>query len=528
MSSNSPKGDSVSTTEAPPDRSASSSAPPALELATESLFAFTVQYANIFSDIRAHEDYYNFYETYGQTKKLPPPLEAAPFVFETGDDDEEFHRRKLPTTRNEPIGSQLQGFGTASHNIPPQSNMWNPTPRKSGLSQEIFSEGRNEMLQMNLTDSTFGSSPSAETPFNSAKYIWNDEEQSNHPPKIEPVELPHLTGGYAQANQPGYRQGAAPGGFNGMYQYGFGPLVQPPVQSPANGNQTSLPRATNRNVSAQPSLNGSATLPSRPEPSLVSPSLTTPSLTTPPLTPPSLSSAGMNAPGRPTSAGPDSEETPRNAVACRYYAAGYCSRGDKCFYAHVTPNGQAAPAEEEKREKRKPKGFARASPNGRAAPASVTPPNLAAIAPTSSTHTPPSSVRQISPRPSTYSPRQLDENEELTNFEQLVGRIYSVSRDQQGCRLLQKKLEEKDPEVINIIFTEIYDHIDELMTDPFGNYLCQKLLEHCSDDQRYLIVRSVAPHLVSISKNMHGTRAVQKMIESLSSTAQVRIGVGWS
>jgi len=54
----------------PPDRSSSASAPPALELATESLFAFTVQYANIFSDIRAHEDYHRYYEAHRQDKKI--------------------------------------------------------------------------------------------------------------------------------------------------------------------------------------------------------------------------------------------------------------------------------------------------------------------------------------------------------------------------------------------------------------------------------------------------------------------------
>lgn len=120
-----------------------------------------------------------------------------------------------------------------------------------------------------------------------------------------------------------------------------------------------------------------------------------------------------------------------------------------------------------------------------------------------------------------------------TNFDQLIGKIYMVSKDQQGCRFLQKKLEEQDPQTVDTIFNEVYDHINELMIgmflislfiyslDPFGNYLCQKLLEHCTDQHRYRIVEKVAPDLVTISKNMHGTRAVQKMIECLSSPGQV-------
>jgi hypothetical protein len=50
------------------------------------------------------------------------------------------------------------------------------------------------------------------------------------------------------------------------------------------------------------------------------------------------------------------------------------------------------------------------------------------------------------------------------NFETLIGKIYLVSKDQQGCRFLQKKLEEHDPKTTEIIFSEVYPHITELMT----------------------------------------------------------------
>lgn len=71
----------------PPDRSSSSSAPPALQLASESLFAWKVEYAKIFSDIRAHEDYFNFYEHFKEEKRgLPPPLDPTGFLFEFDED----------------------------------------------------------------------------------------------------------------------------------------------------------------------------------------------------------------------------------------------------------------------------------------------------------------------------------------------------------------------------------------------------------------------------------------------------------
>lgn len=101
--------------------------------------------------------------------------------------------------------------------------------------------------------------------------------------------------------------------------------------------------------------------------------------------------------------------------------------------------------------------------------------------------------------------------------------IYSLCKDQHGCRFLQKKLEERNAEHIQIIFDETANHVVELMTDPFGNYLCQKLLEFTNDDQRTTLVRNATPAMVSIALNQHGTRALQKMIEFISTEEQVRV-----
>lgn len=108
-----------------------------------------------------------------------------------------------------------------------------------------------------------------------------------------------------------------------------------------------------------------------------------------------------------------------------------------------------------------------------------------------------------------------------TSLEDLKGTIFEVSKDQYGCRFLQKKLEEGLDHHIELIFNEVLPHVSTLMTDPFGNYLCQKLLEHCNEEQHTHIITAAASDLVSISVNMHGTRAVQKMVESLSSQVQI-------
>jgi hypothetical protein len=46
-----------------------------------------------------------------------------------------------------------------------------------------------------------------------------------------------------------------------------------------------------------------------------------------------------------------------------------------------------------------------------------------------------------------------------------------LAKDQGGCRFLQKKIEEGNEEIINIIFEHTISTFMEIMNDPFGNYL---------------------------------------------------------
>jgi len=58
------------------DRNRPTSAPPNLEFSTDSLFAFRTDFTPIFNDIRLDESYPAYYEAYGDTAKLPPPLDT--------------------------------------------------------------------------------------------------------------------------------------------------------------------------------------------------------------------------------------------------------------------------------------------------------------------------------------------------------------------------------------------------------------------------------------------------------------------
>jgi hypothetical protein len=125
------------------------------------------------------------------------------------------------------------------------------------------------------------------------------------------------------------------------------------------------------------------------------------------------------------------------------------------------------------------------------------------------------------------SRRQMD-SEAMARFnnlplEQVGGTIYSLCKDQHGCRYLQKQLENRVPEQIHMIWLETNAHVVELMTDPFGNYLCQKLLEYCNDEERTVLIQNATSSMVTIALNQHGTRALQKMIEHVTTQVQINL-----
>ncbi|KFA74670.1 hypothetical protein S40288_03234 [Stachybotrys chartarum IBT 40288] len=123
--------------------------------------------------------------------------------------------------------------------------------------------------------------------------------------------------------------------------------------------------------------------------------------------------------------------------------------------------------------------------------------------------------------------RQLD-NEAMSRYqntplESFRGQIHDLCKDQHGCRYLQKKLEERNPDQVHMIWLETNQYVIELMTDPFGNYLCQKLLEFCNDDERTVLIQNASQDMVRIALNQHGTRALQKMIEYVNTPQQVHL-----
>lgn len=111
-------------------------------------------------------------------------------------------------------------------------------------------------------------------------------------------------------------------------------------------------------------------------------------------------------------------------------------------------------------------------------------------------------------------------------FEQLESKILKFAVDQNGCRFLQKKLEDSTIDrhtVIEIIYRQIQPEIYSLVMDLFGNYLIQKIFEYLLEEQRTCLIKRCAPRFDEILLNQHGTRALQKMIENVTTQEQVEL-----
>lgn len=76
-------------------------------------------------------------------------------------------------------------------------------------------------------------------------------------------------------------------------------------------------------------------------------------------------------------------------------------------------------------------------------------------------------------------------------IEKFKGELYSLCKDQHGCRYLQRKLEERNPEHVQLIFSEVYMHVIELMTGMLFHCLYITILSSQADWSSFHLYRSV-------------------------------------
>jgi len=107
-------------------------------------------------------------------------------------------------------------------------------------------------------------------------------------------------------------------------------------------------------------------------------------------------------------------------------------------------------------------------------------------------------------------------------LQDLVEHMVEFSRDQEGSRLIQRKLEGQgcsDSEK-ELVFTEVIREALGLMTDVFGNYVIQKLFEHGLVRQRKMLAMVVKGNVLALTLQTYGCRVIQKALEVIDEEDQ--------
>lgn len=107
----------------------------------------------------------------------------------------------------------------------------------------------------------------------------------------------------------------------------------------------------------------------------------------------------------------------------------------------------------------------------------------------------------------------------LSNLELLPlisGKVVQLAKTQSGSRFLQERVSDGQKQYIEIIGTEVYDNMVELMCDMFGNYLMQKLLRKFSSAQRISLLERLGSDMTAVCRDKQGTRVMQKIMQYVS------------
>jgi hypothetical protein len=97
----------------------------------------------------------------------------------------------------------------------------------------------------------------------------------------------------------------------------------------------------------------------------------------------------------------------------------------------------------------------------------------------------------------------------------ILENILVLLKDQNGCRLIQKKIEERGSEFIYPIFEKIQNNLNELILDQFGNYVIQKVIDYIYSDKAFVATffEKIKSNSFLISINQYGTRVLQRLLD---------------
>ena len=115
---------------------------------------------------------------------------------------------------------------------------------------------------------------------------------------------------------------------------------------------------------------------------------------------------------------------------------------------------------------------------------------------------------------------------QLYTLASIRGKVLAMAREQNSCRMLQARLETREPAFVDTIFRELLPHAFPLSIEPFGNYLFQRLLEALPPFRHSLLVlvflgvlSADAALALDVSGDEAGLPSVQQAVASIRARA---------
>jgi len=184
---------------------------------------------------------------------------------------------------------------------------------------------------------------------------------------------------------------------------------------------------------------------------------------------------------------------------CKFFANGNCTKGQNCNWTHLIPTAGMRYGGPQKNMNRGFRGYGRGRYD-------------------------PSMQGGRGRYQNVQSVVDMQENAYMNvrSASELEGDILRLSRQQVGCRLLQRLLETDEPGRL-IILNEVFSSLNTLVIDPFGHHLVLRLLDFVKYEDRKRILNQLNEDLVAVSLNVHGTRVVQKLLECMENTDEFEL-----
>jgi len=112
----------------------------------------------------------------------------------------------------------------------------------------------------------------------------------------------------------------------------------------------------------------------------------------------------------------------------------------------------------------------------------------------------------------------------ITNFRlsEMLTNVVEASKDQNGSRIIQQYFEAANREEREMIFQQVMEHSNILLTDMFGNYVIQKILQLGTLHQKLKIYEIMKGKIFALSQHMYSCRIVQKALEEFSNNGLIQ------